>query len=338
MKKIIIDKYSYNQRVDKYILKYLNNSTKSFIYKMFRKKRIKLNGKKITGNEILKIDDELHFYIAKETIANFQKSEELNTFSIPLDIIFEDDNIVIVNKPVGLLSHSASKNDENLNDAIVNYLIETNQYNHTTDKTFKPAICNRLDRNTSGIVVACKNLLCTQFINSAFKNHDIEKYYLTIVKGNLDLDDFVTNYLVKDEKNNKVTLFESEVLNGKKIISHIKTLKMNGDFSLLSVKLITGKSHQIRSQLKFLGYPIIGDTKYGDKKTNSEFSKKYNLNYQLLHCHKIVLNIRPVRKLEQADGNCVNPNSFIENFDYLNEREFNAPENKIFKKILHDLF
>ena len=288
MKQLIVDS-DYNQRLDKFLLKYLNKSSKSFVYKLLRKKRIKLNNKKASGNEILSKDDVITLYLSEETIEKFKDS---NSFSEKgkdlesLDIIFEDDNIVIVNKPAGLLSQKDVKETtDTLNDRLLHYLHAKGEYN--ADSLFTPSICNRLDRNTSGIVVCAKNLLAAQDVNFIFSNRLIERYYQTIVKGIVNEDVELKNFYTKDIKKNMGSITDSQTDTTKEIYTKIKRMKNSREYSLLDVEIISGKSHQIRIQLQNIGHPIIGDRKYGDKQVNDYFDK-YDLKYQLLHSYKII--------------------------------------------------
>jgi pseudouridine synthase, RluA family len=277
MKKIKVNVEDSNQRLDKFLLKFFNGASKSFIYKMLRKKNIKLNNIKSVGNEILKANDEIFIYMSDETINKFQKEVRKIKSNRPIKILYEDKNILICEKSAGILSQPAQKFD---NDTLLNrlYSLYTNKIN----------ICNRLDRNTSGIIICGKNFLALQKINNLLANHLIDKYYLTIVKGKIDKAGHIENYIVKDEVLNKSQINKNGI--GKKIITQYKPIAFTNDFTLLEIKLITGKSHQIRAHLQSIKHPIIGDTKYGDKDTNLFFKNKFNLHHQLLHAYKIKFN------------------------------------------------
>ncbi|MFV0503658.1 MAG: RluA family pseudouridine synthase [Lachnospirales bacterium] len=284
MKEIIISPTE-EQRIDKFLLKYLNKSSKSFIYKMIRKKNIKVNNKKVEVNYILKTNDLLTLYLSDETISKFQE-KIIYKKQNPLNIVYEDNNMLILNKPVGLLCHG----DKNEND---NILINQILYYFQEQKIifengFVPGLCNRLDRNTSGLVVCGKTLKSTQELNRKFHDKEIEKYYLTILDGELENKKELLGYHVKD--NNKVSIFDIEVENSKKVHSIVTPLKNNSKNTYCEVQLITGKSHQIRVHMQNIGAPIIGDKKYGRESTNKFFSKKYNLDHQLLHCYKIIID------------------------------------------------
>lgn len=282
MKEININENNENQRIDKYLLKYFNKAPKSFIYKMIRKKNIKLNNKKITGNEILRKNDIISIYISDETINNFREEKIINKTKRDFKIIFEDENIIICYKPINLVSQPDKQNSKNsLNDQLIFYLYEKGEYNKSSD--FTPSICNRLDRNTSGIVVFGKNFKSLQDLNKAFKEKTIDKYYITAVNG--ILKERGTIKLFHKKENNKAILSHSYLPNSKEIITEYEPICSKNNKTLLKIKLITGKSHQIRASFEYIGYPIIGDKKYNNEKSNI-----FNLKNQFLHCYKITFN------------------------------------------------
>ncbi|RKD31551.1 RluA family pseudouridine synthase [Thermohalobacter berrensis] len=321
MREIYIGKNEKNQRVDRFLKKYMPEAPSSFIYKMIRKKRIKLNGKRTKPNKILREGDKFQLYLADETIDKFRRDTRVIDVPINLDIIYEDKNIVLINKEKGVLSHSNGKERENtLVQQLISYLHKKGEYDFFKETTFTPSICNRLDRNTSGIVIGAKNFATLQMINEMIRKGKLKKYYKCIVRGEIKKDMDLKGYLVKDKDSNKVYVTKEKTKNGKKIHTFIKVLKRNSDFSLLEVDLITGRSHQIRAHLNFLGHPIIGDNKYGDKDINKMFYDKYGLKNQYLHAYKIVFND-------------LNPP-----LDYLNQKVFTAEANKKLKVIEDDLF
>ena len=321
MKELIIDKNESEQRLDRFLKKYLSKAPNNFIYKMLRKKNIKLNGKKANPDTIIVEGDIIQLYLADETIEKFKgKTEVIKSQLIP-KIIYEDENIILINKPVGILSHSANKDyGNNVVDSMIHYLVEKGEYHPRVEKTFTPSICNRLDRNTSGIIIGAKNYESLKMINDSIKQRNINKYYKTIVKGIVKKDEIIEGYLIKDEELNKVEVLNEMNDDSKKIITHIKPLAVSSEYSLLEIELITGRTHQIRAHLASIGHPVIGDIKYGDTKVNKYFKEKYNLNSQFLHGYKIVLN-----GLEEL-------------LDYLNQQEFTGKLNNKFSKIENDLF
>lgn len=319
MKQIIINSSEENQRLDKFLLKYFNKSTKSFIYKMLRKKNIKYNDNKAQGNEILKDGDCIQIYLSDETVNKFKQLPAIIKVKKEFDIVYEDKNILICNKPVGLLSQKDTKENYNcIVDQIIYYLYEKGEYDY--NQPFKPAICNRLDRNTSGIIIAGKNLMTLQSINKAIANNQISKFYKTIVCGNITQAGTLEDYYIKDTNKNKAIISSVKENNTSKVITKYKPIKNSKDYTLLEIELVTGKSHQIRSHLKSINHPIIGDVKYGQPQINKIFKSQYRLNYQLLHAYKITFS--------KLSGD----------LDYLSFKSFEAPIPKIFSDIERDLF
>lgn len=291
MREITIDKNENEQRLDRFLKKYLAEAPQGFVYKMIRKKNVKLNGAKVQPETTIYEGDKIQLYLSDETIDKFiAKKEEIRSKIIP-NIIYEDNNIILINKPIGILSHGASKEfEENIVDSMVSYLIQKGDFVPRIQKTFTPSICNRLDRNTSGIIIGAKNYEALKTINEAMKNSKIRRFYKTIVKGNIKKEFMAEGFLSKDEERNRVTIYRDDVDGAKKIETVIKPLKNNKGYSLLEIELITGRTHQIRGHLSSLGYPVIGDRKYGDSDINKKFKEKYSLENQWLHGYKIEFN------------------------------------------------
>lgn len=310
------------QRLDKLLAKFLNQAPKSFLYKMMRKKNIVLNGKKCTGNEKLKQGDSIKLFFSDETIEKFSagtyvtpKKEKINM----LPIIYEDEQVLLMNKPVGVLSQKAKDSDVSAVEILINYLIETNQLSKEQFRTFHPSICNRLDRNTSGILVAGKTLSALQEMNRFFKERTIAKYYRCLVKGRvIKNEDYIKGYLVKDQKTNKVSITKKKTEEGVPIETEYCVIQSNDEVSLLEVHLITGKTHQIRAHLASIGHPIIGDYKYGDKQINEMYRQEYGLKSQLLHAYRL--------EMPSSDGSLA----------YLNDKKFVAELPDKFIKICKD--
>ena len=287
MKKIIIDKNENEQRIDRFLKKYLDKAPVNFIQKMLRKKNIILNGKKSQASDIIYEGDEITLFLSDETIEKFRTEKEHVILKNRLDIVYEDNNIVAFNKPRGMLSHGTGKAfEENAVDNMISYLIEKGDYIPRLEKTFTPAISNRLDRNTSGILIACKNYYSLKAVNNAMKNLEIDKYYYTLVFGEFKEEIEKKAFIRKDEYKNITEVFDKEKEGSKNITTVFKPLESKNGFTFLEVKLITGRTHQIRSQLSAMGYYIVGDEKYGDKKKNLMVN---NFRGQFLHCGLIVL-------------------------------------------------
>lgn len=288
MQKVIVTEKEAGQRFDKFLGKYMAKAPKSFFYKMLRKKNIKLNNVKADGSERLQAGDEITLYLSDETISNF--SEEVKTIEKgeKLDILFEDQNLLIINKPVGMLSQKAKKEDVSIIEHIISYLLESGQITKEQLKSFHPGVCNRLDRNTSGIIIAGKTLLGLQKMSELLKTRNIDKYYQCIVKGKITKSQCIEGYLVKNRNHNKVQITKEPSEGADYIKTEYEPIVSNDDYTLLKVKLLTGKSHQIRAHLQSIGHPIIGDGKYGDVPMNKKLRKEFKLKHHVLHSWRLV--------------------------------------------------
>ena len=285
MRKLIADSQNAAQRLDKYLMKYLNKAPKSFIYKMLRKKNIKLNGKKAEGNEILSSGDEISLFLADETIENFRGEVHIKTQHTAPDIVFEDENILVANKPAGMpVQGGSDETAENLNDILLYYL---KQKGALTD-IFKPGVANRLDRNTGGIVIMGKNLAAAQALALALRENKADKRYIAAVCGKVEKSGEISGWHSKDNKN-RVLITPHRREGAVPVKTLYEPLFTGEKYSILSVKLITGKSHQIRESLNISGHPIIGDPKYGNSETNAFFKKKFGLTHQLLYAVSFTL-------------------------------------------------
>lgn len=289
MREIKIGKNEADQRLDKLLLKYLNKAAPSFIYKMLRKKNIKLNGKKADGKERLQPGDLVQIYLAEDTIEKFMEKKAEKSCKIGTEhirVIYEDEQLLLLNKPAGILSQKANNKDVSMNEEMLAYLMEKGTVTEESLKTFKPSICNRLDRNTAGILIAGKSLPALQELNELIRERKIGKYYKCIVAGRLEKEEKIRGYLIKDEKTNKVRISKKPIPGGEEILTAYRPLTLWEEASLLEVELITGKTHQIRAHLASIGHPILGDRKYGDPVKYSRQMKKGN--YQALFAYKLV--------------------------------------------------
>lgn len=289
MRELNITKLEEQQRLDKYLLRYLKNTGTGFIYRMIRKKNIILNGKKPKGNELLKEGDIIRLYLAEETIQKFQNDGVQEEFPVSkeLKILYEDDQVLAVNKPAGTLSQKAQIQDVSVNEYILGYLIQSGQMTSEDFLHYRPGICNRLDRNTSGLILGAKTLPAARRLSELIQSHDLKKFYLTIVEGELKESGHLKAYLQKDESENKVRVEIEPFEGGELIETAYDPICSTGRETLLKVQLITGRTHQIRSHLAYLGHPVIGDVKYGRKDINEYYKKTYGLKHQLLHAHQI---------------------------------------------------
>lgn len=288
LRELIVDKNENEQRIDRFLKKYLEEANPSFIYKMLRKKNIKLNGKKAKPEDMIYEGDKIELFLSEETIEKFIRKQDVVRSKLIPDIIYEDDNIILINKNVDVLSHgSGGDYEENIVDSMISYLIQKGDYVPRIEKTFTPSICNRLDRNTSGIIVGAKNYEALKEINKAFKKSTVRRFYKTIVSGTIEKEIRVQAYLGKDEDRNLVKVYRRDGEGLKKIETHINPLASKDGYSLIEIELKTGRTHQIRAHLSFLGYPIIGDRKYGKREINNIFNERYELEDQWLHGYKI---------------------------------------------------
>lgn len=308
MKEYSIGTNEAGQKLHKFLLKVLKNAPASFSYKMLRKKNIVLNNKKATGNEILQSGDKVTFYLADDTFEKFagkvepvqsmtkteqdsakHKKNKWNANTVP--IVYEDEHILLYNKPVGMLSQKAKDGDYSINEYFIDYLLESGQLSKEQLRTFKPSICNRLDRNTSGLLICGKSMSGLQMMSSLLKDRTLHKYYRCIVLGEVKESFTLKGYLYKDENTNKVTVKKEPFKGADEIHTsfepvQVAKIDVHGKMevvSMLHVHLITGKTHQIRAHLSSIGHPIVGDYKYGKSNVNDSFKKKYGVKSQLLH-------------------------------------------------------
>ena len=286
MREFVINNSENGQTLEKYVFKVLKTAPMSFIYKLFRKKDIKVNGHHQDKKYRLETNDVVAIYISEQQFDEFLKEKELvpNT-KIKDWIIYEDGNVLFVNKPKGLLVQKSSPHDESLDQYVVEYLMATSQYDPNKEKGFVPGPAHRLDRNTSGLVVFGKNHESLTLLFDLFKNHDlINKHYLALVVGQVEKEkDTIDAPLLKDEESNTVRVAK----NGKTAKTVYKLLKKYNDYSLLDVTLLTGRTHQIRVHMAYINHPIVGDSKYGNFDANRIFKQKYGFSSQFLHAYKM---------------------------------------------------
>lgn len=318
MRLITVTEKEAGQRLDKLLARFLNQAPKSFLYKMLRKKNITLNGKKAAGNEKLVCGDAIRLFLSEETIEKFSKEVHIDLAAAKaLDILYEDSHILLVNKPCGMLSQKAGEKDASLVEEVIAYLLASGSLTREGLKSFHPSVCNRLDRNTSGIVVAGKTIEGLQTMGAVFRDRSLHKYYQCLVAGRVENEAKIQGYLRKDERENKVSIKKQAVSERDLPICTVyRPLAVGEDATLLEVELITGRSHQIRAHLASIGHPIIGDPKYGSRKENRRYEKEFGLKHQLLHSCRLEFP-----RLEGA-------------LSYLSGRTFTAPLPSLFEKIV----
>ena len=289
MKLITVHKQEEGQRLVKLLGAYLKEAPNSFFYKMLRKKNITLNGKKADGTEKLKCGDEVRLFLSDETYEKFAgKVQPREKFPMAkLNIVYEDSNVIFINKPAGMLSQKSVPSDVSLNEYLLGYLEKSGQWKQEESKAFRPSVCNRLDRNTSGMVICGKSMAGLQQMAALLKDRSLHKYYLCLVKGVMTESQHLEGYLLKDENSNQVKIFQKETEGAAHIITEYEPLYTDGEATLLKVTLVTGKSHQIRAHLSSIGHPIIGDPKYGDRKVNASFRETHGIKNQMLHAWKL---------------------------------------------------
>ena len=286
MREFIINESENGLTLEKYAFKVLKTAPMSFVYKLFRKKDIKVNGHHQDKKYRLSTNDVVAIYINEQQFEEFIKEKELTPNTKIKDwIIYEDDNVLFVNKPRGLLVQKSSPHDESLDQYVIEYLMATNQYDPNKEKGFVPGPAHRLDRNTSGLVVFGKNHNALTLLFDLFKNHDlINKHYLALVVGQVEKEkDTIDAPLFKDEETNTVRVAK----NGKTAKTVYKLVKKYDEYSLLDITLLTGRTHQIRVHMAYIKHPIVGDSKYGDFEANRLFKQKYGLSTQFLHAYKM---------------------------------------------------
>lgn len=330
MKEIIVDSKEKGQRFDKFLIKYFPKAGSGFVYKMLRKKNITLNDKKADGSERLSAGDCIKVYFSDDTFAKFHSAAEFQNTALDnnhdlflkaykklgnIERLFESEDILVLNKPAGVLSQSTNNQEPSLNEWLIGYLLHNGcQLDFTR---YKPSVCNRLDRNTSGIVLCAKTYAGSRYLSDQISRHNMQKYYFAVAEGCFrnpgKAEEFqeVKAWLYKNSEANKAAIYDDrnkipdQIREGcHEIHTKFRVLQQSKKYALLEIQLITGKSHQIRAQLAHMGHPLAGDLKYGGhilaghllpddllkytKNISVYTENKKGLNFQLLHAAKVV--------------------------------------------------
>ncbi|MDP4109419.1 MAG: RluA family pseudouridine synthase, partial [Bacillota bacterium] len=288
MRELIVGKNDENQRLDRFLIKNLPFLPSSLLYKYIRLKRIKINGKRAKEDQRLISGDILSLYINDEFFEKPDSDTAYLRITPQLDIIYEDTNIMLIDKKPGVIVHSDENEQENtLISHIQAYLYKKKEWNPAEENSFSPALCNRIDRNTGGIVIAAKNAESLRIMNEKIKNREIRKIYLCLINGAMSpASGRLDGYILKNEADNLVTVTAKPVPGSKKASTIYNTVSSRSGFSLLECELLTGRTHQIRAQLAHAGHPIVGDGKYG--RTGGK--KVLGFSHQALYSYKLIFS------------------------------------------------
>ncbi len=311
MRTLYIKENDAGQRLDKFLSKAVKALPKSLMYKCIRTKKIKVNRKRTEIGYILNTGDTVELFISEEFFSDTAVSEAFMKLTPRLDIIYEDENIMLLDKKPGLIVHSDDSEEINtLISHVKAYLYKKGEYKPEEEQSFAPALCNRIDRNTGGIVIAAKNAEALRVMNEKIKNDELSKFYLAAVHGKLPKRaDTLTGYLKKDSANNIVDIVPSYKKGYKEIITKYRVLEEKRDLSLVEVELVTGRTHQIRAHMSSIGHPLLGDGKYGINRDD----KQRGYKFQALYAYRLKFRFK-------TKGTVL---------DYLDGKTFSADRDKI---------
>ncbi len=304
MKSLLVSENDAGQRLDRFLTKAFPALPAPLLYKAVRTKNVKVNRKRAAPDSRLQPGDAVDVYLPDDVLTPRPVRFDFTQAGKALDVVYEDDNILLLNKPEGLLCHEDKQNaTDTLIQRVKRYLYEKGAYDPTAEQSFAPALANRIDRNTGGLVIAAKNAEALRVLNEKLKDRQIDKYYLCLVHGKVEPEEaLLTGYLTKNEEQNLVRVFTSPQPGGRTIRTQYRRLACRGGVSLLEVHLLTGRTHQIRAHLASVGYPLVGDGKYGKNAAD----KKQGFKHQALYSYKLAFHFT-------TPGGCL---------QYLNGRTF----------------
>ena len=311
MRTLIINRNDAGQRLDKFLSKAVKAMPKSLMYKGIRTKKIKVNRKRAEIGYILEEGDTVELFISEEFFSDNTSDSAFMKLTPKLDIVYEDENIMLLDKRPGLIVHSDDEEDVNtLISHVKAYLYRKGEYNPEDEQSFAPALCNRIDRNTGGIVIAAKNAEALRIMNEKIRNDELSKFYLAAVHGHMPKkSDTLHGYLRKDQANNIVDISTVKKPGYKEIITKYRVLDENNSLSLVEVELVTGRTHQIRAHFSSIGHPLLGDGKYGVNRDD----KKLGYKFQALYAFRLEFHFR-------TDSGALS---------YLNGKSFSIDKSKI---------
>ncbi len=314
MTEITIQKNDAGQRADRFLAKAYPNLKTPLVCKLMRKKRIKLNGARVEPNAVLKEGDVFRFYLSDELLSRTGETD-FRDISSEINVVYEDENILLVNKPCGLVVHEDNENTaDTLINRVLSYLYGRGEFDPDRENSFTPALVNRIDRNTSGIVIAAKNAESLRVLNQKVRDREVQKLYLCAVRGTPEPKSAtLTAYLRKLPEENRVLISDNPRSEYLTIKTKYRVLESKGELSLVEVDLLTGRTHQIRAHFAHIGHPLLGDGKYGE----NTFNKRFGAKFQALCSYKLKFTFT-------TDAGCL---------EYLNGREFSVGEKLWFTEL-----